>query len=169
MVTGLTFLPMTLLQPFLHPFVGRWVAKSGPRTPMTLALLLASLGLFLASFMGPETPRVWLGLIMLPIGLGSSLGIAPALVSMLRATPRENSGVASGIFNTGRQVGSLLGVAVLGAFLGSEAHFLRGFHAAVLLSSALVLLGVLSTLAWTQKGTHATHQPEFEAEVALEL
>jgi len=153
MLTGLTFLPMTVLQPFLHPFVGRWVARSGPRTPMTLALLLASLGLFLASFMGPDTPRPWLAVMMLPIGLGSSLGVSPALVSLLRATPREHSGVASGLFNTGRQVGSLLGVAVLGSFLGSEAHFLRGFHAALLLSSALVLLAVLGTLAWAQKGT----------------
>jgi DHA2 family methylenomycin A resistance protein-like MFS transporter len=155
MLTGLTFLPMTLLQPFLHPFLGRWVAKVGPRTPMTLALCLNSLGLFMAGCMGPDTPRLWLGVIMLPIGLGSSLAISPALVSMLRATPGETSGVASGIFNTGRQVGSLLGVAVLGAFLGSEEHFLRGFHAAVYLSSALVLLGVLGTLACAQKGTGA--------------
>ena len=153
MLTGLTFLPMTLLQPFLHPFLGRWVARVGPRTPMTLALLLCSLGLFLAGFMGPDTPRLWLGLVMMPIGLGSSLAISPALVSMLRATPGETTGVASGIFNTGRQVGSLLGVAVLGAFLGSEEHFLRGFHAAVCFSSALVLLGVLGTLACAQKGT----------------
>ena len=151
MLTGLTFLPMTLLQPFLHPFLGRWIARVGPRTPMTLALFLAALGLFLASFMGAETPRLWLGVIMLPIGLGASLGISPALVSMLRATPREYSGVASGIFNTGRQVGSLLGVAILGAFLGSEAHFLRGFHTGMLLSSALMLLAILGTLVWAQR------------------
>ena len=150
LLTGLTFLPMTLLQPFLHPFLGRWVARAGPRTPMTLALVLAALGLFLASFMGADTPRLWLALIMLPIGLGCSLGISPALVSMLRAVPRESSGVAAGIFNTGRQVGSLLGVAVLGAFLGSRAHFLAGFHAAVLLSSALMLVAILGTLLWAQ-------------------
>jgi DHA2 family methylenomycin A resistance protein-like MFS transporter len=151
-LTGLTFLPMTLLQPFLHPFLGRWVAKIGPRIPMTLALGLTSLGLFLAGFMGPDTGRLWLGLIMLPIGLGGSLAIAPALTSMLRAIPRESSGVASAIFNTGRQVGSLLGVAILGSFLGAGAHFLRGFHAAVLLSSALGLVGVLGTLTWAQRG-----------------
>jgi DHA2 family methylenomycin A resistance protein-like MFS transporter len=151
LVTGLTFLPMTLLQPFLHPFLGRWVAKVGPRKPMTLALSLAALGLFLASFMGADTPRFWLAVIMMPIGLGASLGISPALVSMLQAIPKGESGVAAGIFNTGRQVGSLLGVAVLGAFLGSEAHFLQGFHTAVLLSSALVLLCVFTTLLWAQK------------------
>ena len=162
LVTGLTFLPMTLLQPFLHPFLGRWVAKVGPRKPMTLALSLAALGLFLASFMGADTPRFWLAVIMMPIGLGASLGISPALVSMLQAIPRGESGVAAGIFNTGRQVGSLLGVAVLGAFLGSEAHFLQGFHTAVLLSSALVLLCVFTTLLWAQKA------PEREALVLEE-
>ena len=150
MLTGLTFLPMTLLQPFLHPFLGRWIAKAGPRTPMTLALVLAAVDLFLAGFMGADTPRLWLAVIMMPIGLGCSLGISPALVSMLRAVPRESSGVAAGIFNTGRQVGSLLGVAVLGAFLGSRAHFLAGFHAAVLLSSALMLVAILGTLLWAQ-------------------
>jgi len=168
MLTGLTFLPMTLLQPFLHPFLGRWVARSGPRTPMTMALCLASLGLFLASFIGPETSHIWLALLMMPIGVGSSLAISPALVSMLRATPGSHSGVSSGLFNTSRQVGSLLGVAVLGSFLGTETHFLRGIHAAVLLSSALVLLGVLGTLTWAQKGSGAarTGAPELDEELA---
>jgi DHA2 family methylenomycin A resistance protein-like MFS transporter len=171
MLTGLTFLPMTLLQPFLHPFLGRWIARVGPRTPMAMALVLAALGLFLTSFMGAETPRLWLGLTMLPIGLGASLGISPALVSMLRATPREISGVASGIFNTGRQVGSLLGVAVLGAFLGSEAHFLRGFHAAMLLSSALMLLAILGTVLWAQNDTPPASPGDLEQaeELAAEV
>ena len=170
LLTGLTFLPMTLLQPFLHPFLGRWVARVGPRRPMTLALCLAALGLFLAGFIGPDTPRFWLGILMMPIGLGSSLGISPALVSMLRATPGSHTGVASGLFNTSRQVGSLLGVAVLGAFLGSPAHFLRGFHAAVLLSSALLLLAVLGTLAWAQDGagTDRSGTLGLEADLALE-
>lgn len=152
LLTGLTFLPMTLLQPFLHPFLGRWVARVGPRRPMALALVLACLGFALASRMDADTPRVWLAVIMMPIGLGSSLAIAPALVSLLRATPRDCSGAAAGIFNTGRQAGSLLGVAVLGACLGPGAAFLRGFHAAVLVSSALMLLALLGTLAWTQDG-----------------
>jgi len=167
MLTGLTFLPMTVLQPFLHPFVGRWVARVGPRIPMTMALLLAAMGYFLISFTGAETSRLVLSLFMLPIGLGSSVAISPALVSMLRATPRENSGVSSGLFNSARQVGSLLGVAVLGAFLGSESHFLRGFHAAVLLSSVLMFLGVLGTLTWAQDGT-ATGSP-IELELAAEV
>jgi len=158
LLTGLTFLPMTLLQPFIHPFLGRWVAKVGPRKPMVMALSLAALGLFLASFMGADTPRVWLAVIMLPIGLGSSLSTAPALVSMLQAIPRGESGVAAGLFNTGRQVGSLLGVAVLGAFLGSEAHFLQGFHAAVLVSSALMLVCVLCSLLWAQRAPGRTRR-----------
>jgi DHA2 family methylenomycin A resistance protein-like MFS transporter len=168
--TGLTFLPMTLMQPFLHPFLGRWVAKVGPRVPMTLALVLATLGLFLASFMDAGTSRLWLGVMMLPIGLGSSLSISPALVSMLRATPPEYSGVASGLFNTSRQVGSLLGVAILGAFPGPGGRFLPGFHGAVLLAAALVLLTVFSTLAWAQRDgrDRAPHPGELEPELAAE-
>jgi DHA2 family methylenomycin A resistance protein-like MFS transporter len=170
MQTGLTFLPMTLVQPFLHPFLGRWVARSGPRIPMTLALALAALGLFLASFMDAATSHLWLALIMLPIGLGSSLGISPALVSMLRATPKAYSGVASGLFNTSRQVGSLLGVAALGAFLGPGERFLSGFHAAVLVSGVLVLLGIFSTLAWAQRDARdrEPRAAELEPDLAME-
>lgn len=171
LLTGLSFLPMTLIQPFLHPFLGRWVARAGPRTPMLLALGLASLGFFLASFIGPATPRPWLALIMIPIGLGSSLGISPALVSMLRATPGTHVGVASGLFNTGRQTGSLMGVAVLGASLGSRLTFLGGLHAAVLASSGLMLLAVLGTLAWTQRGAGEAPKEAvvLEAELAAEV
>jgi DHA2 family methylenomycin A resistance protein-like MFS transporter len=169
LITGLTFLPMTLMQPFLHPFLGRWVARVGPRTPMLMALGLAALGFFLASFIGPETPRVWLALLMIPIGLGSSLGLSPALVSMLRATPGSHLGMASSLFNTSRQVGSLMGVAILGAFLGSGSHFLAGFRAGVLLSSALMLLAVVGTLSWAQRGSGtASGTVELEAELAAE-
>ena len=167
LLTGLTFLPMTLLQPFLHPFLGRWVARVGPRTPMLLALGLASLGFFLACSIGTETPRIWLALLMIPIGLGSSLGLSPTLVSMLRATPGSHLGMASSLFNTSRQVGSLMGVAVLGAFLGSGTRFLGGFHAAALVSGTLMLLAVLGTLACTQRGTGAAPLTALEREAEL--
>jgi DHA2 family methylenomycin A resistance protein-like MFS transporter len=166
MLTGLCFLPMTLLQPFLHPFVGRWVARIGPRVPMILAQVVGFAGLAAASCMDAHTSRFWLGVIMMPIGLGSSLSIAPSLVSMLRATPPAYSGAAGGIFNTARQTGALLGVACLGALLGPGAAFLPGFHVAVLVGCALMAAGALSTLAWAQRGSADVPGPGLDEDLA---
>lgn len=155
LVAGLTFLPMTLLQPFLHPLMGRFVAKHGPRRPLIACTFLAALGLFLTVFMGEHTSRLWLGLIMLPIGLGASLANSPTIVSMLHATPREYSGLASGLYNTGRQVGSVLGVAILGAMLGASPDapgFLHGYHRAAFVAGCVMLLGGLGAWAWAQRG-----------------
>jgi len=165
LVAGLTFLPMTLLQPFLHPLMGRWVSKVGPRIPLFLSTLVAALGLFLAIFMDEGTGHVWLGLIMLPIGVGSSLANSPAIISMLHATPREYSGLASGLYNTGRQVGSVLGVAILGAWMGAAdgSRFLHGFHDAVILAGAVMLLGSLGTLVLAQRGSFHADDADREA------
>jgi Na+-transporting NADH:ubiquinone oxidoreductase subunit NqrD len=67
--------------------------------------------------------------------------------------PREESGVASGIFNASREVSGLLGITVIGAVLTARQSvllatgespvdaFLGGYRAGLLLAAALVALG----------------------------
>lgn len=55
------------------------------------------------------------GLVLLGIAIGY---ITPAMTTgVLASSPAETSGVASGILNAGRQVGSSLGVALMGTFM----------------------------------------------------
>ena len=80
--------------------------------------------------------------LMILIGVGAG---APAFLVavMLNSVPTERSGLAAGALNTGRQVGGLLGVALLGAVVGhspSDAgvRLALGLGAATMLLSALL-------------------------------
>ena len=65
---------------------------------------------------------------------------------MVAGAPRPQVGVAAATFTASRQVGGILGVAVLGAMV-SQASFLHGLHLAVLVSAgALALSGLAGAL-----------------------
>jgi sugar phosphate permease len=55
----------------------------------------------------------------------------PMTAVLLNSVPGHQAGPASGIFNTSRQVGGALAVAVFGALLASPAGFLAGMRASL--------------------------------------
>ena len=84
--------------------------------------------------------------LMVTIGIGAG---APAFLVavMLNAVPTERSGLAAGALNTGRQVGGLLGVALLGGVVGHSPSD-AGVRLALALGSVVMLLaaGLTATL-----------------------
>ncbi|MGE5229295.1 MAG: hypothetical protein ACM3MJ_06205, partial [Deltaproteobacteria bacterium] len=50
-------------------------------------------------------------------GIGIGLAIAPVTSAVMATAPRERVGNASGVLSTTRQIGSLMGIAILGAVL----------------------------------------------------
>jgi sugar phosphate permease len=58
---------------------------------------------------------------------------------LLNSVPGRRAGTASGIFNTSRQAGGALAVAVFGALLASRAGFLAGLRASLLIAAVVAL------------------------------
>lgn len=50
-------------------------------------------------------------------GIGIGLAVAPVTSAVMATAPKERVGNASGVLSTMRKVGSLMGIAVLGAVL----------------------------------------------------
>jgi DHA2 family methylenomycin A resistance protein-like MFS transporter len=71
----------------------------------------------------------------------------PAMTATaIEHTPRERAGVGAAVLNAARQVGGVVGIALLGAFVAG-AHFMSGFPWGMRLAGALFLgAGVL---CWT--------------------
>ena len=64
----------------------------------------------------PETVSVRaLAALMVPVGLAGPLIMPPITALLLNSVPDAQAGTASGVFNTSRQVGGALAVAVFGA------------------------------------------------------
>ena len=59
----------------------------------------------------------------------------------------QAGGIASGIINAARQVGSVIGIALLGALVARRTTFISGLHVAVIIGGAAFLLGCGLTIA----------------------
>lgn len=99
---------------------GRVIRRTGFKVPLTLGLVLggiASLGL---TTVDPGTPytRVWPMLAL--FGAACGLVAAPSTAAALVSVAPERAGMASGAVNTARQVGSVMGTALLGSLLTSR-------------------------------------------------
>ncbi|HWA66283.1 MAG TPA: MFS transporter [Mycobacteriales bacterium] len=117
---GLDTLPMAAMTMIASPISGRLVGGRGPRLP-----LLASGGCFMAASamltqLTATTSFAWLFAAYLVFGLGFGLVNAPITNAAVSGMPRAQAGVASAVASTSRQVGSTLGVAVIGALVTSR-------------------------------------------------
>jgi sugar phosphate permease len=95
---------------------------------------------------------------MVLAGLGGPLVMPPMTALLLDTVPAHRAGTASGIFNTSRQVGGALAVAVFGSLLASQAGFLPGLRASLLLAAVAALAAAaagtrLTSASNTRKGS----------------
>jgi DHA2 family methylenomycin A resistance protein-like MFS transporter len=118
---GLLFLPLTLALGF-GTRVGALVLQNyGPFHALIRGHFAAAVGaLILASFGQGRTPA---GLVLALVVIGAGAGITtPAMnLAVLDSVERTQSGLASGILNSARQTGGVIGVALLGALMGEPA------------------------------------------------
>jgi predicted MFS family arabinose efflux permease len=119
---GLRYLPITLASFFVAPLAGMALARVQARYLMSAGLALTGVGLLLMS--GLDMSSDWTALLggFLISGVGVGL-LNPVVADVaLSVVPKEQSGMASGINDTFRQVGIAVGIAAWGAiFLGAGA------------------------------------------------
>ncbi len=128
---GLTMTPMSLAIMVAAPFAGRLTDRIGARWILVTGLALMTSGiLFIVSRITPDTTWRTLFPALLVTGLGMGMTFAPMTAAVMAEVPPRISGSASGILNTMRNVGQVLGIAVLGSVLQSR----LGAHAADRLS-----------------------------------
>jgi DHA2 family methylenomycin A resistance protein-like MFS transporter len=147
---GLAFLPMTAAVIVANIAAGRAAAVLGPRPPMIVGQAIFALGCLFLLGTGIDTPysRMWWQL--LAIGAGIGLVVPPMTSALLGTVERQNSGVASGVLNTSRQLGSVIGVALFGSLIADPAKFVAGTHQGLVISAALVLSGCVAAFAFAQ-------------------
>jgi sugar phosphate permease len=78
--------------------------------------------------------------LMMLVGLAGPLVAPPVTAVLLSSVPAELAGTASGVFNTSRQVGGALAVAVFGTLLVRTPSFMTGMRASLILAAVISLL-----------------------------
>ncbi|MEV8633080.1 DHA2 family efflux MFS transporter permease subunit [Streptosporangium sp. NPDC051023] len=149
---GLQTLPISLGMVIVSPFAGRLAAKYGFRIVVTIGLALAGLGLLALGLVHADTGygNVWWRLAV--VGIGFALTMSPLTGAAIQAVGPQEGGLASGISSTTRQIGAVLGVAVLGAIVRTResdgASFEAGLNSAFVAAGAVTLVCAVFTGLW---------------------
>ncbi|WP_329030985.1 MFS transporter [Streptomyces sp. NBC_01423] len=156
---GLQTLPMSLAMVVVSPYAGRLAARYGFRVVVTAGLALAGLGLLGLGSVHADTgyEDVWWRLAV--VGTGFALTMSPLTGAAIQAVSAQEGGLASGISSTTRQIGAVLGVALLGAVVRTRqsggASFEAGLDSAFTTAGAVILATAVFTGLWLAKSRPA--------------
>jgi predicted MFS family arabinose efflux permease len=155
--TGVVFLPMMLIGAILTPFSALAAERAGARGLIASGFILMTVGLATLAVLPGSTPVWIIGTLMVFVGLSGPLTIPPMSGVLLNSVPGEQAGTASGVFNTSRQVGGALAVAVFGALLANQATFMQGLRTSLLIAAGVALAAAAAGLQ-LRGGTHGTKE-----------
>jgi sugar phosphate permease len=95
----------------------------------------------------PASAPAWtLALLMVVVGVAGPLTIPPMTAVLLNSVPDHQAGTASGVFNTSRQLGGALAVAVFGALLAGEKGLVHGLRLSLVLAAVAALAAAASSV-----------------------
>jgi len=162
--TGLVLTVMPAVLAVVAPLSGRMADRVGAR-PLTVCGMALSAAAFTAMALSHGSNAVLVGELA---GLGAGLGLftPPNNAAIMGAAPARQSGVASGVLNLTRGLGTSIGLAATGAVLASVAgsrvtDAVRTAHA---FTVAVVFLAAVSFLALViaaaRGAAQLSHAPE---------
>jgi EmrB/QacA subfamily drug resistance transporter len=178
---GAAFVPMALLMATGAIVSERVAQRIGAYRSVGLAMLLMAAGIAGTALLGRDATFWQLMPTFAVIGIGGGLTV-PLTATVLGAMPRNEAGVASGIFNASREVAGLFGITVIGAILtarqGAAARggagpidaFLSGYRLGLVVAALLVAAGGLAAYLGLRAARRSTAaevaQPEFAGSTA---
>jgi EmrB/QacA subfamily drug resistance transporter len=148
--SGLRTLPWTAMPIFVAPLAGILSDRIGSRPLMVAGLTLQTIAIaWIATVVRVDTPYAELIPAFVMGGAGMALVFAPAANAVLASVRHEEAGQASGATNAIREVGGVMGVAILSAvFSGSgsyasPADFIDGVTPALWVGAGVLAAGAL--------------------------
>ncbi len=137
------------------PFVLIPVARSAPRVAARIGfrrtapvgLLSMTIGFVLMSRLDAGSPYWFFAIALVVFAFGMGLAGTPATTAITASLPISKQGVASALNDVSRELGSALGIAILGSALNQ--HYRDGMAGAVVNLPAQIADRVLGSIAFT--------------------
>jgi MFS family permease len=117
---GITLTPMSLSWTLASIFGGWLLLRMGYRTLALVGMVLLTVGAFLMSTIGVNASQVWIMVYLSMMGVGMGLSVPAFLIAVQSTVPRQDLGVATSTLQFSRNIGSTLGVSVMGVFLSTR-------------------------------------------------
>jgi EmrB/QacA subfamily drug resistance transporter len=118
---GLALAPASVISVFIAPFAGRLADRIGGKYILITGLTLFAVGMGWAAWIATPS-SVWYDFLppLIVAGVGMGCIFAPLTTVAMRDVQPRLAGAASGLFNTNRQVGAVIGTAAIGAVLQNQ-------------------------------------------------
>ncbi|MEV5968223.1 DHA2 family efflux MFS transporter permease subunit [Kribbella sp. NPDC051952] len=142
---GLAFLPSAFFAIAGNLASGPVTNRFGARVPVVAGLLSMTAGLLALLLTASIESPVITALCIIPIGAGGSLAMPSITGVVLEGVPAEQAGTASAVFNTFRQVGGAVAIAVFGALIANPDTFLGGLRISLGSAAGMLLLAALNS------------------------
>lgn len=132
------------------PIAGRWIDKSGPGPALLMSGMLMTFGSMWIVTLDQTSPVISVCLALAAFGISNGLNSVAMQAALFRSSPKEIIGVASGIFNTSRYLGTILSSLLISVVMGDIFSF-EGFR---ILGMILTLIALsLVFMNWRHKET----------------
>lgn len=149
--TGILMLSLGLCSLVTSPIAGRWIDKSGPRPALLVSAILMTLGSVWLVTLNQTSPVIGVCLAMAAFGISNGLNNVGMQAALFKSTPKEIIGVASGLFNTSRYLGTILSSLLIGMVMGNTFSF-EGFQVLGIILTVIALSLVFMSLGRRESG-----------------
>jgi DHA2 family methylenomycin A resistance protein-like MFS transporter len=160
LAAGLMFVPEAVAVTAMNMTGPRLAARFGPRVPILAGQAIMAGGCLGLLAAGGSAPVPVVAALLIPIGAGGGLSIPTVTAVMLENVPREQAGLAGGVYNAARQVASALAVAIFGSLVASRASFRTGMTVSLLIASGVLAVAAVATVLAHRRGGETTDRSE---------
>ncbi|MFI6366428.1 DHA2 family efflux MFS transporter permease subunit [Nocardia sp. NPDC050630] len=185
--SALVFAPMAIVTGVFAPIVGKVSDKLHPRLVPTIGFIGFSVSIFwFSALMTPDSALVWFLLSAALAGFANACIWAPLASTATHNLPIQQAGAGAGVYNTTRQVGSVLGSAAISALVAARMSanglgggkiseggagqrpipefvkdaFSTALGQAVLLPAGILVVGVIASALFIRHGQSAVSGPK---------
>jgi DHA2 family methylenomycin A resistance protein-like MFS transporter len=146
LAAGLLVFPTAIFSVAGNLASGPITVRFGTRVPVVAGMTCMALGVLGMSVVAPLHAAPAMTSLLVLTGLGGSVAMPSVTGVVLAAVPQELAGTASAVFNTFRQVGGAVAIAVFGALIADPARFVSGMQLSLLITAGLLIAaGVAGT------------------------
>ncbi|MFU2031037.1 MFS transporter [Bacillus wiedmannii] len=125
-VAGLQLLPMMSVFVIGNVLFAKMVTKFGSKLLLFIALFIASIGSVLLMFLVKNVNYIGIAIIYSIVNLGIGIAVPALTTIVMKSAGRENGNMAGAILNVNRQIGALVGIAIMGIILNESSNWYRG-------------------------------------------
>jgi len=154
---GSILIAQPIVMAVFSPLAGRLSDRIEPRLIASSGMLITAIGLLFFVFIGPNTSKLMIVLILSFLGFGFALFSSPNMNAIMGSVEKRHLGIASGTVATMRLLGQMVSMAiamvVFAIFIGREpispanySEFLQSVRVSFLIFTLLCALGILFSL-----------------------